>query len=320
MDKLFTIIGGAGFVGRYVVQELAKRGHRLRVIVRDEHRASFLRPLGAVGQIQLVRGDVRDEALLAAACTGAAGVVNLVGILAEGGGGGFDDVHVAGAATAARAAAAAGAQSFVHVSAIGADAGAESGYARSKGEGEAAVRSEFPNATILRPSIVFGPEDQFINRFAALGRGLPFVMPVVAGGTRFQPVHVLDVARAIVAALEEPARFGGQVFELGGPRVYAFRDLIAWILQQTYVKKPLVDVPDAIASRMASMFGWLPGAPLTRDQWLMLQHDNVVAEGAAGFGAFGVRPTPLEAIAPNYLVRYRKHGRFNPGEQDNAAH
>lgn len=315
--RLITIVGGAGFVGRYVVQELAKHGHRMRVVVRDVHRAAHLKPLGGVGQIGLVAGDVTSAPLIDAACTGADGVINLVGVLTDGGAG-FDRIHVDGARIVAEAAAKAGAAALVHVSAIGADAESPSGYGRSKGEGEAAVRAAFPTATIVRPSILFGPEDQFINRFAALARGLPFLLPVVAPGARFQPVHVLDVARAIVAAVEAPEVFGGQTYELGGPKAWSMRELLAWIVGQTYADKPLVEVPDVVASTLASVTGWLPGAPLTKDQWLMLQADNVVAPGAAGFEAFGIRPSPLEAIAPAYLVRYRKQGRFNPG-QDNRA-
>lgn len=317
MEKLITIVGGAGFIGRYVVQELAKRGARMRVVVRDAHRAAHLKPLGAVGQIALVAGDIRDRELIDAACTGADGVVNLVGVLDESGGR-FGDIHVKGARNVAAAAAKAGAGALIHVSAIGADPESPSAYGRSKGEGELAVRDAFPGAVILRPSIVFGPEDAFINRFAALARGLPFVLPVVAPNTRFQPVYVLDVARAIAAAVDEPARFAGQTLELGGPRVWTMRELQAWIVDQTYAAKPLVDVPDFVASNLAAFTGWLPGAPLTRDQWLMLQADNVVA-GANGLESFGIRPTPLEAVAPTYLVRYRKHGRFNPGQQDGSA-
>ncbi len=313
MAKLITIVGGAGFIGRYVVQELAKRGIRLRVVVRDVHKAAYLKPLGGVGQVALFAGDIRDKAMMHAACHEADAVINLVGVLTESGAT-FDDIHVAGARNVAEAAKAAGARALVHVSAIGADAESESGYARSKGEGEAAVRAAFPQATILRPSILFGPEDQFINRFAALIRGLPFAMPVVAPNTRFQPVHVVDVARAIVASVEAPETFGGKIFELGGPKTWSMRELLTWISEQTYDEKPLVDVPDAIAARLAAFTGWLPGAPLTSDQWKMLQHDNVVADGAAGLEAFGIRPAPLEAIAPGYLVRYRKQGRFNPGQ------
>lgn len=317
MEKLITIVGGAGFIGRYVVQELAKRGHRMRVVVRDAHRAAHLKPLGAVGQIALVPGDIRNAALIEAACTDADGVLNLVGILDERDAG-FDAIHVRGARNVAAAAAKAGAGALVHVSAIGADPASPSAYGRSKGEGEAAVGHAFPRATIIRPSIVFGPEDDFINRFAALSRGLPFVLPVVAPKARFQPVYVLDVARAIVAAVDAPGRVAAQVLELGGPKIWSMRELLAWIAAQTYTHKPLIEVPDFVAEKIATFTGWLPGAPLTRDQWLMLQRDNVV-DGANGLELFGIQPTPLEAVAPNYLVRYRKHGRFNPGEQDNRA-
>ena len=309
MDRLITIIGGSGFVGRYVVQELAKTGARLRVAVRDPQTALFLKPLGGLGQIQLMAADIRSPAAMAAACAGADAVVNLVGILAESGGQRFDAVQAGGAANAARAAAAAGAKAFVHLSAIGADAESPIAYARTKGEGDAAVRAAFPSATILRPSVIFGPEDGFINRFAALAQMLPFAVPVIAPQTRFQPVYVLDVARAIVAALSAP---GGRLLEIGGPRAMSMRELNAWILAETRIDKPLVDVPDAVAGLMAS-FGFLPGAPLTRDQWRMLQSDNVVT-GEDGLSAFGIRATPLEAVAPAYLVRYRKQGRFNRGE------
>ena len=309
MDRLITIIGGSGFVGRYVVQELAKTGARLRVAVRDPQTALFLKPLGGLGQIQLVAADIRSPAAMAAACAGADAVVNLVGILAEGGGQRFAAVQADGATNAARAATAAGATAFVQVSAIGADASSPVAYARTKGEGDAAVRAAFPAATILRPSIIFGPEDGFINRFAALARMMPFVVPVIAPGTRFQPVYVLDVARAIVAAL---GTSGGQLLELGGPKVVTMRELNAWILSEILINKPLIDVPDAVAGMMAS-FGFLPGAPLTKDQWRMLQSDNVVT-GADGLAALGIAATPLEAVAPAYLVRYRNHGRFNRGQ------
>ena len=318
MDRLITVVGGSGFIGRYVVQELAKQGVRLRVVVRDAHRALFLKPLGGLGQIQIVAGDLRDRAALDAAMRGADGAINLVGILAEGGGATFESVQARGAANVAQAAAAAGVGALVHVSAVGADRDSRSDYARTKGEGEAAVRAAFPAATIIRPSIVFGPEDQFINRFAALSRGLP-LLPVVAGDTRFQPVYVLDVARAIAAAVTDPAQYGGRTFELGGPKTYKFRDLIAWIQQQTLTGKPMFDLPDGVASFMAQLGSILPGAPLTYDQYLMLKRDTVVADGAEGLGAFGINPTPLEAIAPTYLVRYRKHGRFNRGDQTSRA-
>ncbi len=306
MEQLVTIFGGSGFIGRYVIQALAATGARLRVVGRDPQTCFHLKPLGALGQIQLVGADVRDPAAVARAVAGATAVVNLVGVLA----GDFDALHVAGAANIARAATDAGVGALVHVSAIGANAESESGYGRSKGLGEAAVRAAFPQATILRPSIVFGPEDQFTNRFAALARQLPFFLPVVAPKTQFQPVYVKDVAAAIAAAVQAPGQHGGKTYELGGAKTYSFRALIAYIAGETRVDSTLVDVPDAAAAALANLVGWLPGAPITRDQWLMLQADNVVHEGTAGLDAFGIRATPLEAVAPVWLERYRPHGRF----------
>jgi uncharacterized protein YbjT (DUF2867 family) len=310
MQGLVTIVGGSGFLGRYIVQELVATGTRVRVAVRRPNAAMFLKPLGQVGQIQLIAADVRDERQIAAAMHGADAAVNLVGILAEARGRSFADIHAEGAATVARVAAGAGVRALVHVSAIGADAASHSAYGRSKAAGEAAVHAAFPAATILRPSLVFGPEDAFMNRFAALARVAP-VMPVVAGNTRFQPVHVVDVARAVVGALENPARFGGAVFELGGPKVYTFRELLVWIMREIRVDKRLVDVPPVVAKLMARAGDILPGLPMTSDQYAMLQRDNVVGVGAPGLEAFGIRPTPLEAIAPAYLERYRRFGRFN---------
>lgn len=306
MDGLVTVVGGSGFIGRYVVQELCRAGARVRVVTREPTGAAFLKPLGGLGQVEIFTGSIRSAASLAPAFEGATGAVNLVGILA----GDFDAVHVRGAATVARAAAAAGMKAFVQISAIGADAESPSAYGRSKAAGEAAVREAFPAATILRPSIVFGREDAFINRFAGLVAALP-VVPVVAPATRFQPVYVLDVARAVAAAIADPGRFGGQTFELGGPKTYSMRGLIEWIMAETYAAKTLVDVPDPIAAMLAKLTGWLPAAPITSDQWAMLQRDNVAS--GEGLSALGIQPTPLEAIAPGYLVRYRKQGRFNPG-------
>jgi NADH dehydrogenase len=306
---LYTVFGGSGFIGRYVVQQLAARGHRVRVAVRNPNLALFLKPSGAVGQIQLVQANVRNAESVARAVAGADGVVNLVGLLAESGHQTFKDVQAEGAATVARAAAA-GVRAFAQMSAIGADAASPARYARTKAEAEAAVRAALPQATILRPSVVFGPEDDFINRFARLARMLP-VMPVVAGDTRFQPVYVADVAAAVVSALEAPAEVGGHVFELGGPRTYTMRDLLAYILDEAMLDRPLVEVPMAAAGLLASLTGWLPGAPLTSDQLLMLARDNVVSPTSADLRALGVSPTPLEAIAPSYLVQYRPKGRFS---------
>jgi len=306
--RLVVVVGGSGFVGRYLVQELAHADARIRIVVRSPERANFLKPLGALGQIEIVAGDVTNAARLTAAFTHADAGVNLVGILDERAGQKFARVQAAGAAMVAKAAAAAGVSAFVQVSAIGADAASGAEYARTKAAGESAVMAELPHATIVRPSLVFGPEDQFINRFAALAKASP-VMPVVAGGTKFQPVYVVDVARAIVAALTDPARFGGQTFELGGPRVYAFRDIIAWIMREIRVDKPLIEVPPFAAQLMGRAGDFLPFMPMTSGQYVMLQSDNVAA--APGLAAFGIDPTPLEAVAPAYLERYRPAGRFH---------
>lgn len=303
-DKLITLIGGGGFLGRYVAQALLERGARVRIAQRDPKAALFLKPLGGLGQMQFVAADLRKPDTIARAVQGSDGVVNLVGILK----GDFAAIQQQGAATVAQAAAAAGAGALVHISAIGADASSASAYGRTKGEGEAAVRAAYPNATILRPSIVFGREDQFINRFAAMIAAAP-VVPVVRGVTKFQPVYVGDVAAAAVAALADPRSFGGRTFELGGPDVLSMRALIDWIVAETGQQPMIVDMPDGIAAMIAA-FGFLPGAPITSDQWKMLQSDNVVAPGADGLAAFGIAPTPLAAVAAGWLVQYRRNGRF----------
>ena len=310
MLGLVTVVGGSGFVGRYVVQELAAAGARIRVAARRPERANHLKPLGGVGQIQFVAADVRDPRAMAAAMHGADAAVNLVGILAEVGGRSFESVQARGAGVVARAAADAGARAFVQVSAIGADAASPSAYARSKAEGEAMVRAVFPRATVLRPSLIFGPEDAFINRFAGLARRSP-VMPVVAGNTRFQPVYALDVAHAVVVSLGDDDRFGGRTFELGGPTVYSFRQIIAYILREIRSTTPMVEVP-ALAARLMGLAGdYLPMLPMTSDQYRLLQRDNVVGDDVPGLDALDVAATPMEAIAPGYLQRYRRFGRFN---------
>jgi uncharacterized protein YbjT (DUF2867 family) len=300
--QLITVLGGGGFVGRYVVQRLLARGARVRVAQRTPRAATFLKPLGGLGQTQFVTADVRDPASIARAVQGSDAVINLVGA--------FDNmqaVQADGAGNVAAAAKAAGVRTLVHVSAIGADQGSLSAYGRSKGDGEAAVRAAFPAAAILRPSIVFGREDQFINRFAAMIRMAP-VIPVVAPNTKFQPVYVGDVADAVVAALGDAA--AGQTFELGGPQVLTMGELQRWIADATGRSPLFVDVPDAVAGALASGFGWAPGAPITKDQWLMLQKDNVAADNAAGLAELGVAPTSLAAVADDWLVQYRRHGRF----------
>lgn len=306
MSRLVTIFGGGGFLGRYVAQELLKAGARVRIAERDPSDAWFLKPLGGLGQTQFMPASITHVPSIEHAVAGADSVVNLVGILK----GEFDAIHRKGAANVAAAAKAAGVEALVHVSAIGADPESPSAYGRSKGEGEAAVRAAFPAATILRPSIVFGQEDQFLNRFAAM-LAMPFV-PVLRGEVKFQPVWVADVAKAIAAAALEPGTHAGKTYELGGPEVITMMGLHQWLARATGHEPTLVPVPDAVGGVLATVAGALPGAPITRDQWKMLQADNVVAPGAKGLEAFGIKPTPMEAVAAAWLVRYRPHGRFAP--------
>ncbi|MBC7985817.1 MAG: NAD(P)H-binding protein [Sphingomonadaceae bacterium] len=305
IERLVTLFGGGGFLGRYVAQELLRRGARIRIAERNPGDAFFLKPLGGLGQIQFVSADVTRPETLSRAAEGANATVNLVGVLA----GDFEKLHVEGARNAARAAAEAGAESFVQVSAIGASREAESRYARTKGLGEEAVRAAMPGATIVRPSILFGPEDRFINKFAAMAR-LPGPMPVIAPQARFQPAYVADVARAVAAAALDPATHGGKTYELGGPQVMTMLEINRFVAEAIGRSgKTLIEVPD-IAARGMARLGFLPGVPLTWDQWLMLQTPNVASEGAPGFEAFGIAPRPLAAVAEGWLVRYRDHGRF----------
>ena len=305
-DRLVTVFGGGGFIGRYVAQALFARGLRVRIVQRDPRRAHFLQPLAGLGQVQFAAGDITEADHVARAVKGSDAVINLVGILK----GNFDAVHRDGARNVAEAAAAAGAGALVQVSAIGAAPESESRYARSKGEGEEAVRSAFPAATIVRPSIVFGAEDNFVNRFAALSRLLP-VVPVIRGKWRIQPVHAADVGRAVALAALDPRSHGGKTYELGGPQVLTLRELTEWIAARTgRAGKPIVDLPDPVGRMIARGAGWMPLAPITWDQWLMMQRDIVVAEGASGFEAFGITPAPLAAIAEGWLTSYRRSGRF----------
>ena len=300
--QLITVIGGGGFLGRYVVQRLLARGARVRVGEREPRKAVFLKPLGGLGQTQFVVADVRDPASVARAVAGSDAVINLAGA--------FDDmqaVQADGAGHVAAAAKSAGAHTLVHISAIGADSDGASAYARSKGDGEAAVRRAFPHAAILRPSIIFGREDHFINRFAAIIRLAP-VVPVIAAGTKFQPAYVGDVAEAVVAALGDNA--AGKLFELGGPQVLTMAELQRWIAEATGRKPLFVELPDAVSAVLATAFGWAPGAPITKDQWLMLQTDNVVAPNAAALRDLGIVPSALASIAEGWLVQYRRQGRF----------
>jgi len=302
-DQLITLFGGGGFVGRYVAQTLLAAGARVRIAQRRPRDAWFVKPLGGLGQTQFIAVDVTRPETVARALAGSDAAVNLVGS--------FDNmaaVHVTGARAIAEAAAAAGVDALVHLSAIGADRDSPAAYGRTKGEGEAAVLAAFPAATILRPSLVFGREDKFTNRFAAMIAAAP-VVPVLRGGARFQPVYVQDVAAAVAAALADPAAHGGRCYELGGPDVVTMSELHRWLADTLGRNVALAELPDAVGGAIAAL-GFLPGAPITRDQWRMLQRDNVVAPDAAGLAALGVEATPLASVAPAWLVRYRRNGRF----------
>lgn len=305
IDRLATVVGASGLIGRYVVQELCRQGFRVRALCRDAQRVLFLKPLGDLGQVQIGQIDITRPEGHVAALDGSDVVINLVGVLK----GDFEALHVTGAAHLAKAARAVGASTFVHVSAIGADDESESAYGRSKAAGEAQVRDAFPDATIVRPSVLFAAEDNFLNRFAKMVRYMP-VVPVVRPDVRLQPAWVGDVAKAIAMAAVDKERFGGGVYSLGGPRAYRFEELIAWIAETIRCNRVLVPLPDTVGGIIAA-FGFVPGAPITQDQWRMLAKDNIVPEGAPGFEAFNIEPTPLEVLAPDWLTHYRRYGRFN---------
>jgi NADH dehydrogenase len=304
--NLVTVFGGSGFLGRHTVRALARAGWRIKVATRHPNRAFFLRPLGTVGQIDFVKCDVADAESVARAMMGSNAVINLTGILFEKGQT-FDDVQAEGAAHVAQAAAAAGIGALVHVSAIGADADCDAHYAVTKAQGELAVREAFPNAVILRPSIIFGPEDGFFNKFAELARFFP-ALPLVGGGhTRFQLVFVGDVAQAILAVL---SRQDGRIYELGGPSTYSFRELMQLILRETGRRRLLVPLPFWLASLKAAFLQLLPNPLLTMDQVRLLKKDNVVSSTAAGLADLGITPTSVEAVIPSYLWRYRAKGEY----------
>jgi len=310
---LVTVFGGSGFLGRHIVRALAKADWRIRVAVRRPNRAHFLKPLGRVGQIQLFKCNVRDEDAVRAALKGADAAINLVGVLSEWGRQRFDALHGEAAGRIAKEARRSGVRHLLHVSAIGADANSTAHYARSKAAGEAAVREGFPEAVIFRPSIVFGPEDDFFNRFAWLARLSP-VLPLVGGGhTRFQPVYAGDIAQAAVRALGDPA-CAGKTYELGGPRIYTFRELIELILRETRRDERmfpiLVPLPFFLAKLKSYVLGLMPKPLLTPDQVEMLKTDNVAGAGALGFRDLGIVPDAVEAIVPLYLWRFRPRGQF----------
>jgi uncharacterized protein YbjT (DUF2867 family) len=308
--RVATVFGGSGFIGRYVVKRLAQQGYIVRVPSRDPEGALFLKPMGMVGQIVPLYASVTDEATVRRAVEGAEVVVNLVGVLTESRQAPFQAIHAEGSERIARLSAAAGVGRLVQISAIGADPASPSRYASTKGKAEQAVLAAFPRAVILRPSLVFGLEDQFFNRFAAIARVAPF-MPVIAGDAKMQPVFVSDVADAVMAALGSSAA-QGKIFEIGGPRVWTFREILAFILKTTKRHRMLVDVPMGIARLQASVLQHIPGKPLTPDQLLMLSKDNIVSPNALGVADLGIVPTPAELVVPGYLNRYQPGGGRRP--------
>lgn len=316
MSKLVTIYGGSGFLGRYIARRMAKEGWRVRVAVRRPNEAMHVKPYGVPGQVEPVLCNIRDEASVAAAMQGADAVVNCVGVLNELGKNSFDAVQAEGAGRIARIAAAQGVARMVHLSAIGADAASDSDYAKTKAAGEQAVLAEMPGAVILRPSVVFGPEDQFFNRFAAMTRLGP-VLPIAGAGTKFQPVFADDVAQAAVKGVLGEAE--GGIYELGGPEVKSFRALMEEMLEVIHRRRIIVSLPGIISKPLAlgfdilqyASFQLIPNGVLTRDQLKNLKRDNVVAEGAKGFADLGIRPVTIGSVLPDYLWKFRPSGQYD---------
>jgi len=310
---LVTVFGGSGFLGKPVVRALVKDGWRVRVPCRRPHTAQELRVIGNVGQIQLMQANIRNKASVERAVEGSDAVINLVSILFQQGKQKFESVHLNGAENVAEACKLFGVANLVQVSAIGADTESESEYARTKARAEQIIQEIIPTADIVRPSIIFGPEDQFFNRFAGMATLSP-VLPLIGGDTKFQPVYAGDVAEAIVKLAGQKTK--GEVYELGGPRTYSFKELMRFILDTTDRKRVLLPLPWVGASALGmvgEMFGWLPFAKpfLTRDQVENLKVDNVTAPDAKGFSDLGIDLETIESIVPPYLARYRKHGQFH---------
>lgn len=309
--KLVTVFGGSGFVGRHIVQRLAHKGYMVRVAVRDPESALYLKPMGRVGQVTPVQASLRLPETVRAAVEGADIVINLVGILYETGKQKFDTVHRVGAETVARAAKEAGVETLVHMSALGADKKSKSKYARSKAFGEDAVREAFPEASIIRPSVIFGPHDDFFNKFGSMAKSSP-ALPLIGGGqTKFQPVYVGDVADAFMKCVEDKS-CAGQAYELGGPTVYTFEELMQLVLHEIDAHRGLIPLPFPFATLLASVLELLPVPPLTRDQVTLLKKDNVLSGKMPGLEALRVEPTAAEVILPTYMGMYRKGGQFNP--------
>jgi uncharacterized protein YbjT (DUF2867 family) len=316
--KLVTIIGGSGFIGRHIVRSLAKRGYRIRAAVRRPDLAGHLQPLGKVGQIMPVQANLRYPDSIEVACASAYAVINLPGVLYNRRRQSFQAVHAEGAETAARAAARCGAQLFIHISALGADLESPSEYARTKAEGERRARAAFPAATIIRPSIAFGPEDSFFNRFAAMARFAP-VLPLFGGGrTRFQPVFVGDVADGVECLVERGVP-DGRTYEFGGPEIYTFKELMQFTLRTVMRRRLLLPIPFFAGRAAASLLQLLPHPLLTVDQLRLLRRDNVVSADAANedrtLPGLGIMPRDIEAIVPSYLYRYRRAGQFTEWEE-----
>jgi len=308
-NRRTAVLGGSGFIGRYVVKRLAARGDVVAVGCRNAEEAKFLRPMGEVGQVQPLNVAIDDEALLPALLAGNDGLVNCVGILRESGSQTFERTQHTGPALLARLARDAGIDRFVHISAIGVDSRSSSAYARTKAAGEQAVRDAFPTVTTLRPSVVFGPEDQVFNRFAAMATISP-VLPLIGGGdTRFQPVYVGDVADAVIKCLEDPAT-AGRTYELAGPKTYSFRELLELMLREIRRQRWFINLPFGLAAMQARLMALLPNPPLTPDQVELLKRDNVASPGALGLSSLGITPTPVEAILPSYLDRFRRGGWY----------
>lgn len=303
-SRVVTVFGGSGFLGRYVVSRLTKAGWHVRLAVRDRVQSSFLTCCGDVGCVTPVFVNVGDKASIERVICGSSAVVNLIGILFEGGKQRFDYLHSKLPGVIADVARSNGVSAFIQISAVGADISSPSAYGRSKGEGEASVLERFPTASILRPSIVFGPEDDFFNRFARMTAVSPF-LPLVGGGqARFQPVYVGDVAEAVSKCVGRPDEYGGKVYELGGPRVLTFRDCLDLLQKYTGCSRSYFTLPFPVAYLQAVFMELMPQPPLTRDQLKMLKKDNVVAKSALGFGEFNISPVDVEVVLPTYLAAY----------------
>lgn len=306
--ELVTIFGGSGFVGKTLVQHLAKAGYRIRVAVRHPNNALFVKPLGDLGQIHIAQANVRNRASVEAAVKDADIVINLVSVLHESGTQTFEKLHVEAAGTLAEISKAAGIEKFIQISAIGADEESASKYARTKARGEKRVKEHFPEATIIRPSVIFGPDDGFFNKFAGMAKSLR-MLPVICGETQMQPVYVGDVAEAIHAVIESDDA-QGQTYELGGPKVYTFKELLEYVNEITEQDVPLIPVPIQMAYFQAFFLGMLPNPMVTMDQLRIMENDNVASNEYSGLNELDVQATPVEAIVPNYLVHYRPTGQF----------